>query len=274
MPVDRAELDFVCQLVKQQSGIVLDSSKDYLVDARLKPLAKELGFDGIDALVQSLRLKTSPELATRVVEAMTTNETTFFRDVHPFEALRTQILPSLLSSRSSKKTLAIWCAAASTGQEPYSIAMLLEEHFPQLRDWRVSILATDISQNVLGKARAGKYHQLEVNRGLPARFLTKYFEQGGMHWTLKESVRRRVEFRYLNLTSPWPAMPTMDIIFIRNVLIYFDQDTRREILRRARQRLSSDGYLFVGSTETTAHNDTSFTRAPFDRAGCYQPART
>lgn len=271
MAIEPADLDFVCSVVRRQSAIVLDSSKDYLVEARLKPLAKELGFTDLTGLIATLRSQTRADLTARVVEAMTTNETTFFRDAHPFEVLRTSVLPALIAKRASTQTLRFWSAASSTGQEPYSLAMMLEEHFPQLKNWNVSILATDIANNVLARAKAARYHQLEVNRGLPARYLAKYFQQDGLYWTLRDSIRKRVEFKNLNLAAPWPTLATMDIVFIRNVLIYFDSDTRRGILGKVRQRLARDGYLFVGSTETTVNIDNSFARAPFDRASCYTP---
>lgn len=272
MAVDAASLDYVCRLVKKHAAIVLDSSKDYLIDARLKPLAKELGFESLEHMLQSMQQREKADVVARVVDAMTTNETTFFRDVQPFEVLRTSVLPALITKRQSRRTLRIWSAASSTGQEAYSISMLLEEHFPQLKGWDISILATDISGSALEKAKAAKYHQLEVNRGLPARYLTKYLEREGMYFKIRDSVRKRVEFRAMNLAASWPALPTMDIVFVRNVLIYFDIDTRRSILSRTRQRLAPDGYLFVGSTETTVNIDSSFVRAPFERSSCYLPS--
>jgi chemotaxis protein methyltransferase CheR len=271
MAIEPADLEYVCDLVRQKSAIVLDASKDYLVEARLKPLAKELGFGDLAKLIAALRGASRGDLVVKVVEAMTTNETTFFRDAQPFEVLRTSVLPALIAKRQATQTLRFWSAASSTGQEPYSLAMLLEEHFPQLKNWNVSILATDIASTVIAKAKTGKYHQLEVNRGLPARYLTKYFQQEGLSWTLRESVRRRVEFKQLNLAAAWPTLATMDIVFIRNVLIYFDTETRRTILGKVRQRLAPDGYLFVGSTETTVNIDNSFARAPYERASCYTP---
>jgi len=271
MAVDAAALEYVCRLVRKHAAIVLDSSKDYLIDARLKPLSKELGYESLEHMLQAMQQRESTELVTRVVDAMTTNETTFFRDVQPFEVLRTNVLPALIAKRQSRRTLRIWSAASSTGQEAYSISMLLEEHFPQLKDWDISILGTDISGSALSKAKAARYHQLEVNRGLPARYLTKYLERDGMYFKIRDSVRKRVEFRHMNLASSWPAMQTMDIVFVRNVLIYFDIETRRSVLSRTRQRLAPDGYLFVGSTETTVNIDSSFVRAPFERSSCYLP---
>ena len=273
MAVASPALEYVARLVKKHAAIVLESNKDYLVEARLKPIAKELGFDGIDALLASMQLRETPELVNRVVEAMTTNETSFFRDMQPFEALRQHVLPAVLAKRAATRSLRIWSAASSTGQEAYSIAMLLEEHFPQLKDWDIRILGTDISSAVLAKAKAATFHQLEVNRGLPARFLSKYFVRSGMHWTLKDCARRRIEFRQMNLATVWPNLPTMDIIFVRNVLIYFDIETRRSILARMRQRLARDGYLFVGSTETTVNIDNAFSPAAFERSSCYVHAQ-
>lgn len=271
MGVDASTLDLVARLVKRHAAIVLDASKDYLVESRLRPVARSLGLGSVDELARLLQERESPALVTQVVDAMTTNETTFFRDARPFEALRAHILPALVGRRRGRRALRIWSAASSTGQEPYSIAMLLAEHFPELDDWDVSILATDISSQALARARAGKYHQLEVNRGLPPRYLGKYFERDELSWVLRESVKRRVEFRAMNLAATWPALPTMDVVLLRNVLIYFDAETRRSVLGKARAKLARDGYLFVGSTETPVNIDSSFVRAPFERSSCYLP---
>jgi len=267
-----ADFDYIRTLVCQTSGIVLDHGKEYLVESRILPLARRLQLPSIAAVVEVLRKGTDADVKKKVIEAMTTNETTFFRDVAPFDALRTGVLPRLIEARQTSRALRIWCAASSTGQEPYSLAMLLAEHFPALESWDVSIVASDLSTDVLDRARAGRYSQLEVNRGLPATFLAKYFEKHGVEWQLKEHVRKRVTFQQLNLINQWPLMLPLDIVLIRNVMIYFDVDTKRDILGRIRRLLRPDGFLFLGAAETTMTLDASFERMQYERAGCYRLA--
>ncbi|GET40439.1 MCP methyltransferase, CheR-type [Microseira wollei NIES-4236] len=199
-----------------------------------------------------------------------TNETFLFRDEHPFQALKIHILPELLKQRQIEGNLNIWCAACSRGQEPYSIAMLMREHFSNLSSWNVQIIASDISTAMLEKARAGRYGQHEINRGLPATLLQKYFQPFGNEWQLKEEIRRIVEFRQINLTSTFPPLSPMDIIFMRNVLIYFDIETKRCILSRVRRVLKPDGYLFLGGGETTINLDDAFEPVQFGKAVCYK----
>ena len=205
-----------------------------------------------------------------MIEAMVTNETSFFRDHHPFEDLRTTILPELIRRRAAERRLDLWSAAASTGQEPYSLAILIREQFPELAGWSVNILATDLSAEVLERARAGRYNQIEVNRGLPVTLLMKYFRQQGTTWELVEEVRRMVDFRALNLARPWPPLPPMDLILLRNVMIYFEPETKREILGRVARLLRPGGYLLLGSAETTLNLDASFRRVEHTKAGFYQ----
>lgn len=252
MTVAASDIDFIRGLVLKRAAIVLEASKQYLIESRLDPLLRRENVPSMAALVERLRRHPADGLADRVVEAMTTNETSFFRDVHPFEALRGRIIPELIAKRKSERQLNIWCAAASSGQEPYSLALLLREHFSQaLTGWRVRILATDLSAEVLDRARHGRFSQLEVNRGLPAALLMKYFDkESGMCWRIKEDIREMIEFRKLNLIEPWSLLGNMDLVLIRNVLIYFDVPTKREILRRIRQSLRSDGYLMLGGAET------------------------
>jgi chemotaxis protein methyltransferase CheR len=218
------------------------------------------------------RLRTAPlnGLQQKVVEAMTTNETSFFRDVQPFEMLKQMVVPELMKRRATERRLNVWCAASSTGQEPYSLAMMLRESFPSLGGWKVRISASDLSTEVLEKARRGRYSQLEVNRGLPAHLLVKYFQRQGVEWQIKDDIRNVIDYRQLNLIEPWPALPPMDVILIRNVLIYFDVETKRQILGKARRLLRPDGYLFLGGAETTLKLDDSFERVEFQRTGCYQ----
>lgn len=250
---------YVSDLIRQEAAIVLEPGKEYLVESRLSPVARRAGFASLEAFVADMQrdLRGGPHLRD-VVDALTTNETLWFRDHHPFEALRTVVLPKLIESRASTRRLNIWSAASSTGQEAYSIAMMLREHFPQLASWNVSILGTDLSAAALEQARSGSYSQLEVNRGLPAVFLVKYFKKEEGRWNLKEDLRRMCEFRSLNLAQPWPMLPPMDLIFIRNVLIYFDLQTKTNILRRMRGCLLPHGLLFLGTAETTINLDTEW----------------
>jgi chemotaxis protein methyltransferase CheR len=263
------DFSYISRLVKERSGIVLESGKEYLVDARLTPVARACELASVSDLVA--RLRTGVEaLAVRVVAAMTTNETSFFRDAHPFETLRTTVLPELIKRRSAERRLSVWCAACATGQEPFSFALLVREHFPELAGWRVELLATDLSADVLARARTGQYSLLEVNRGLPAALLVKYFHQHGATWTLREDVVRMVEFRELNLTGPWPLLPRMDLVFLRNVLIYFDAETKKAILGRVARLLRPDGYLLLGGAETTLNLDGAYRRAEQLKGGFYQ----
>jgi chemotaxis protein methyltransferase CheR len=265
-----ADFQFVSTLVRQRSAIVLEPEKSYLLEARLSPLARSEGFASIEAMVLQMRAQPFNGLHRKVVEAMTTNETSFFRDLHPFEALKTVVIPEVLKHRQAERKLSIWCAASSSGQEPYTIAMTLMDHFPQLASWTVRILATDISSEMVARSRAGRYGQIEVNRGLPANLLVKYFEKKGMEWVVRPEVQKLCEFRELNLIEPWGALPPMDVVFLRNVLIYFDVDTKRTILNNVRKVLQPWGYLFLGGAETTINLGDTFNRVQFDRAGCYR----
>ena len=261
---------FVRHFLRAQSGIVLEPGKEYLVEARLTPVAQQAGFASLPDLITHLRQRAPTALCLQVVEALVTNETQFFRDVHPFETLKTSILPDLIAKRSAKRQLRLWCAAAASGQEPYSVALLLAEHFPQLATWNVQCIASDISNVLLERAQRGCYSQVEVTRGLPAPLLRKYFHKNGREWQLAERIRRGVTFRQINLVQAWPPLPPMDILFMRNVLIYFDADTKNTILGKVRQLLKPDGYLFLGSSEVISPRNTAFKRRQFDKTVCYQ----
>jgi chemotaxis protein methyltransferase CheR len=269
MALDPADFDYIRALVRQRSAVVLEPEKVYLAETRLAPLALREGHASIHRLVARLRNGPENNLHRKVVEAMTTNESYFFRDVRPFEALRQLVLPDILK-RHSDRGLKVWCGACSSGQEPYSVAMLLQEHFPQLVPGKSRIIASDLSTTMLDKARQGKYSQLEVNRGLPARLLVKYFVQQDTHWEILPSVRRLVEFREHNLIGPWSELPPVDVIFLRNVLIYFDTPTKKAILAKIGQLLTRGGYLFLGGAETTLNLDSAFERVDFDRGCCYR----
>lgn len=249
--VAAADFHFISSLVTQRSAIQLPPDKHYLVESRLVPLARDLGLGSVADLVAQLRRTRSADLETRVVEAMTTNETSWFRDVHPFESLRSVVLPRVLEANRTTRRLRIWSAACSTGQELYSIAMLLDSTFPELAGWDVQLLGTDINGDVVAKAQAGRYSGLEINRGLPAAHLARYFGREGTHFVVDERLRSRCTFRQMNLIAPWQYLPQQDVVFLRNVLIYFDQPTKRSVLENIRRVLSPAGHLFLGAAETT-----------------------
>lgn len=217
-----------------------------------------------------LQREAAPGVEQQLVEAMTTNETSFFRDLHPFEALRSTIVPELIRLQSVRRTLNIWSAACSTGQEAYSIAMLLREHFPELAAWKVSILGTDLSDEVLEKARAASFSQIEINRGLPAVFVAKYFRRDGVQWQLAPQVRGMATFSKFNLIERWPAMPSMDVVFLRNVLIYFSPDSKKRILARLRRVMAPHATLFLGAAETTMGLDDAFARVQLNNSVFYR----
>jgi len=266
--VTPSDYEFLRKLLKERSGLDLSSDKQYLVESRLIPLARRAGMPGIGELVAKIK-GGADALTSEVVEAMTTNETFFFRDRIPFDHLRETILPALLQARASRRSLRIWCAASSTGQEPYSVAMCVKE-FAALAGWRVEIVATDLSQEVLEKSRAGIYSQFEVQRGLPIQLLVKYFIQTGELWQLNADIRAMVQHRQLNLLQDFSQLGTFDVIFCRNVLIYFDQDTKVGVFDRLSRMLEPDGVLLLGAAESVVGISDAFKPYP-DRRGVYRP---
>jgi len=270
MSIASDDFDYIVSLVYDNSAIVLNRGKEYLVESRIMPLAEQHGFSSIADFVARLRSSPYAQMHQKVIESMTTNETSFFRDIHPFDAIRKDVLPGLIRARSGNKSIHIWSGACSSGQEPYSLAMLIREHFPQLNNWSISITASDISEDILTRARSGCYGPIEVNRGLPMPFLVKYFDKKGVEWQVKESIRSMVDFRQMNLVGKWPPMRRADIIMLRNVMIYFDPDTKRSILKQIRRLLQPDGYLFLGSAETTFNLDDAFERQMLGRAVTYR----
>lgn len=270
MQVSKSDFDYIRKLVLDNSAIVLEEGKEYLVESRIGPVAKAEGFETIDQLVEALRMNRINGLHTKVVEAMTTNETSFFRDFNPFEALKDFVLPELLKNRTNNKVLNFWCGASSSGQEPYSVAMLLQENFPSLTANKINFIASDISEEMLQRCRSGEFSQLEVNRGLSATYLIKYFDRSGIKWTIKKELRDFIQFRQINLSQDFPLLPKMDIVFLRNVLIYFDIEMKKKILTQIKSILQPDGYLFLGGAETTLNLDESFTRAGVKYSGCYR----
>ena len=264
------DYEYLRKLLKDRSGLDLSADKQYLIESRLLPLSRKSGLAGIGELVQKMK-GGSADITTQVVEAMTTNETFFFRDKVPFDHFRDSIMPEILQARASRKTLRIWCAAGSTGQEPYSLAMCLKEMGAALSGWRVEILATDLSQEVLEKSRAGIYSQFEVQRGLPIQMLVKYFKQTGELWQINADIRAMVQHRQLNLLHDFSQLGVFDVIFCRNVLIYFDQDTKINIFNRLAKATEPDGFLVLGAAETVVGLTDVFKPYP-ERRGLYRPS--
>ena len=265
-PVD---LDFISELLKRKASIVLGREKAYLIEARLSRVARDAKLASTRELVDRIR-RHDRRLEEAVVEAMLTHETSFFRDRHPFDALRRTVLPRLIESRASSRTLSIWSAACSSGQEPYSLAMLLLDAFPELGRWKVVIHATDLSTSVLKKAQSGRYTQLEVGRGLPPGYAQRYFRRDGMDYVIAPEVRRMISFQQCNLMGPWPSLPQLDVIFLRNVMIYFNGVTKESILRKMHRILHPDGRLFLGSTENIQGMDSYFEREAIGGSVCFK----
>ena len=264
------DFDFVRGLLKRRSGLMLSADKQYLLESRLLPVARKAGFDSLSGLIGALKADKTELLATAVVEAMTTNELFFFRDKVPFDNLRTTALPTLQAARRHSRALRIWCAAAASGQEPYSLAMALSEMDGRFAGWQIEVIATDISNSILEKARQGLYSQFEVQRGLPIQLLIKYFSQDGEMWQITPEICAMVKYRQLNLLSDFSDLGTFDLIFCRNVLIYFDQETKVNVLNRLAEVIAGDGYLVLGAAETVVGLTDSFKVCPQSR-GLYTP---
>ena len=263
---------YLRDLLKARSGLMLGDDKDYLVEARLMPVARRAGIGSIAELVRLLRAPAGEALVVQVVEAMMINESFFFRDRLPFDRLRDTVLPALLAARASIRRLRIWSAGCSTGQEPYSLAMLLKEFAPQLAGWTVEILASDISNEVTAKASAGVYTQFEVQRGLPIHLLMNHFERVDDHWRIARDVRAMIRFQQHNLLEDFAALGRFDVVFLRNVLIYFDQATKANVLKRVADVLAHDGYLMLGAAETVVGVSDHF-QPLAGRQGVYVPKR-
>lgn len=266
------DFSFVVKLVHDRSAIMLDPGKDYLVESRLAPVARSHGFGSTSELADQLRKANCRALETEVIEAMTTNETSFYRDIHPFELMKKQLLPQLIQRRERDRKITIWSNACSSGQEIYSIAMMIREHFPELKDWDVRLWATDLSKDILDRAKSGTFNQTEVNRGLPMQLLMKYFHRSGVHWQINDEIRDMVRFEPVNLIERWPmSLKNVDFVFLRNVLIYFTPETKSEILSNVRKCIRNDGYLFLGGSENTMNLTTQFERVQTDRSVYFQP---
>jgi chemotaxis protein methyltransferase CheR len=263
------DYEYLRKLLRDHSGLDLSADKQYLIESRLLPLSRKAGLSGISELVQKMK-GGSASIITQVVEAMTTNETFFFRDKTPFDHFRASIIPEILAARAGRKSIRIWCAAGSTGQEPYSLAMCLKEMGATLAGWRLEIIATDLSQEVLEKSKAGIYSQFEVQRGLPIQMLVKYFKQTGEFWQINADIRAMVQHRQLNLLHDFSQLGTFDVIFCRNVLIYFDQETKINIFNRLARITEADGFLVLGAAETVVGLTDVFRPYP-ERRGLYRP---
>ncbi len=263
-----SDFELYKSLLYEKSGLVITPDKSYLLDSRLTPIAKKWNFASLEAMTLQLRAIPDNKLIKDIVEAMTTNETSFFRDTKPFQIFQETILPVLLEKRKIKKTIRIWCAACSSGQEPYSLAMILKEKEALLKGWRFEIMATDISDDILDQAKRASYTQFEVQRGLPIQYLMKYFMQIGETWQLKDEIRNMVRYSNFNLLDPMSRLGSFDIIFCRNVLIYFDEKTKGDILNRMSTQLENDGFLLLGGAETVLGITDKFQPNP-EKRGLY-----
>ena len=268
MTLSQAEFTYVSTMVRREASIVLAPGKEYLVEARLIPVARAVGAANVNEFLAELQRRPNPANQRRIIDALTTNETSWFRDREPFNALTDVVLPDLIKTRAATRKLRIWSAASSSGQEAYSLAILLSENLPA--GWSYEIMGTDISTEMVKRAEAAEYSQVEVNRGLPASQLVQYFERAGAHWRITAPLRRNVSFRLMNLTAPLPAMQPFDVIFLRNVLIYFDVATKRTVLQNVARLMRPDGLLFLGAAETTIGIDDNYERVAAGRTSAYR----
>lgn len=265
------DFDIYKDLLKTASGLVLTQDKTYLIESRLNPVAKKWGYSDLAAMTDVLRGVPPKELTTDIIEAMTTNETSFFRDSKPFDIFKNTVLPYFKNKPGHSKRLRIWCAAASSGQEPYSIAMLLKEEALKMPGWNFEIIATDISHDILEQAKEGVYTQFEVQRGLPITMLMKYFTQDGEKWCINQDIKNMVQYKFFNLLEGMGGLGQFDVIFCRNVLIYFDQPTKKIVMEKMHKQLPEDGFLFLGGAETVLGITDEFKAMP-DNRGLYTKA--
>jgi chemotaxis protein methyltransferase CheR len=268
MNLSATDFAYVSGLVRREAAIVLGPGKEYLVEARLLPVARQAGVGSVAEFLAKVKQRPDPAAQSAIVDALTTNETSWFRDREPFAALTETVLPQLVAARAATRRLRIWSAACSSGQEPYGLAITVQQFLPA--GWTYEIVGSDISHEMIERAKAGAYSQIEVNRGLPASHLVHFFERSGAHWRVTPSLRRNVTFQRLNLAAPLPPMSAFDLIFLRNVLIYFDVDTKRTVLRNVGKLLRPDGWLFLGAAETTIGVDDSYERVAAGRTSAYR----
>jgi chemotaxis protein methyltransferase CheR len=266
------DVEVIRRVVHERTGITLGDDKEYLITARLRPVVVASGVGSLGDLVARLRTDPPPALVGMVVDALVINETSFFRDVHPFVGLKDHVLPDLIERRRRDRMLTIWCAAASSGQEPYTIAMILADQFPELAGWTVRLLATDVSSTMVARGRRGIFSGVEVARGLPPVLRQRHLAPAGEGWQVSPALRRAVQFEQHNLAGSWDVIPRCDIVFLRNVLMYFDPAVTRRVLLQARGRLAEDGYLALGGAETTVGTDTPFRRVTLGRSAWYRPS--
>ncbi len=259
------DFELIAQLLKERSGLALNKEKAYLLESRLNPVARKWNFSGFDELAQAIRTNNDEALLVDVTEAMTTNESFFFRDQRPFEQFNDIVLPHLLEARAAKRSFRIWSAACSSGQEPYTLAMLLKEHADKLAGWRVEIVATDLSNEILDKAKEGLYSQFEVQRGLPITLLVKHFVQVGDRWQIDDSLTKMIKFQQFNLLGDFSSLGRFDVVFCRNVLIYFDMPTKTRVLEGIADLLPPDGFLYLGGAETVLGTTDRFQIIPGQR---------
>ncbi|HIE97594.1 MAG: protein-glutamate O-methyltransferase CheR [Fuerstiella sp.] len=271
MALVTTDIDFLRSTIAQRSGNVISADHSYLLESRLAPVAQSAGLADVRALVAELRTDAQTLLHDKVTEAMTINETSFFRDIQPFDALKDHVLPDLVEKRASMRSLSIWSGASSSGQEAYSIAIAIRTYFPQLNDWSVRILGTDLSQEMVQRTVDGVYSQFEVNRGLPASLLVRSFDRKGLNWQVKPELRGLVEARKMNLTENWSTVAQHDVVFLRNVLIYFDVKIKERILKRVHQSMRPGGYLFLGGGETLIQLNVPFERVTIGKTVCFRP---
>jgi len=268
MSLSQSDFNFVSALVRREAAIVLAPGKEYLVEARLIPVARAVGAASVAEFLADLQRRPNQLNQRKIIDALTTNETSWFRDREPFSALTDVVLPELIKSRASARKVRFWSAASSSGQEAYSLAITLQENLPT--GWNYEIMGSDISTEMVKRAEAAEYSQVEVNRGLPASQLVQYFERAGAHWRVTPSLRRNVSFKLMNLTAPIPPLPPFDVIFLRNVLIYFDVATKKSVLRNVARLLRPDGWLFLGAAETTIGIDDNYERVAAGRTSAYR----
>jgi chemotaxis protein methyltransferase CheR len=244
------DFEFLSRLLKERSGLVVTKDKVYLLETRLMPVARRSGLKDLDELIQKLRNGREDKLLIDVTEAMTTNESLFFRDTRPFDIFRDNVLPGMMKARASQRKIRVWSAACSSGQEPYSLAILLKENQAKVTGWRFDIVATDLSKEIVAKAKAGLYTQFEVQRGLPIQLLVKYFKQTGDKWQIDAGLRSMVQYGEFNLLTHPRSLGQFDVVFCRNVLIYFDQPTKKKVLEGIADVMTKDGVLYLGGAET------------------------
>lgn len=271
MTLTAPDVQYLQTAIADRSGNVVSDRQSYLLEARLTPVAKEIGLEDVHGLVNELRRRPGSALHAKVAEAMTINETSFFRDLQPFDALRDVILPELIEARSERRRLSVWSAASASGQEPYSLALLIRNSFPQLDNWNVSVLATDLSEEMIRRTEEGVYSQFEVNRGLPASLLVRNFERDGLNWRAKPELRNMIRTRQMNLAEDWLPAVKHDVVFLRNVLIYFTPQMKEHILSLVHKSMQPDGVLFLGGGETILQLDVPFERVSAGNAVCFRP---